>query len=226
MVTVLSLFIGAWLCAVCWGVYVLVGKSLTRSYVGSPVHHRTEAEAKEYLKQAEQELAQMPDVSNNSSRTDLMTISSELGEIARDYPEMPEVWTISGKAINKNLGAAAAAHSPDCGSDAATASQTGTPKLSQNGVFAKYRDCTLTLGDQPGIESSDHASAPVRSTTGLLQLQNVHVIYRGGRLPPMETFACVHCTFDVELKGPPPKEGQSLVRGVLTLGSDNFAINL
>jgi hypothetical protein len=82
----------------------------------------TEAEAHAYLNQAEQKLAHMPDAPDESSRFELMSISAKIGEIAKKYPDMPQVWTVAATAIDKHLGASMATpRSPACGTEPTTA---------------------------------------------------------------------------------------------------------
>jgi hypothetical protein len=90
----------------------------------------------------------------------------------------------------------------------------------------RYKNCTLTLENEPGITRKGRTGVVVTDGSGLLQLENVHLIYHGGPFPPAEFVAFVNCTFDVRLNETPPISGQSLVRGILTLGSDNFAVNI
>ncbi|HWE85800.1 MAG TPA: hypothetical protein VG267_12710 [Terracidiphilus sp.] len=51
-------------------------------------------------------------------------------------------------------------------------------------------------------------------------------VYLCGPLPRIDTFACVECTFDVQLQQLPPGQRRSLIRGVLQAGSNHFSIGV
>jgi hypothetical protein len=217
LIAALSLVAIAWVGAVFWAIQTLLGRAISsrQSIVGT--HHMSEAEARVYLAKADADLAHIPQSSHENSEDHLMEISSHVAEIAREYPDMPGVWRIAGIAIDKRFPLSSGAPpTAACGTRPAVGPQPGLPVQTHPGVFEHFRDCRFEL---------DRAS-PETKPISLLQLQNVHVIYRGGRFSRMQTFACVNCTFDVQLNAPPDGEGRSLVRGILAYGSDNFAIGI
>lgn len=217
LIAALSLFAIAWVGAVFWAIQTLIGRAIARRPSTMPMHQMSEAEARAYLEKADADLAHMPQSHRENSEDHLMEISSQVAEIAREYPDMPDVWRIAGIAIDKRFPLASGAlPGAACGAKPSVGPRSGLPVQTQPGVFAHYRDCRLEL---------DSATAEAKPIN-LLQLQNVHVVYRGGHFSRMQTFACVNCTFDVQLNAPPAGEGRSLVRGILAYGSDNFAIGI
>lgn len=98
----------------------------------------------------------------------------------------------------------------------------------QIGAAAGWNPERLRRGPDGNLDECSRHCPGTSEPAGfkLLQLHNVRVIYRGGPVPHMQTFACVDCTFDVQLRQAPPGQARSLVRGILSLGSENFSINV
>jgi len=225
LIAVLSAAVLTWLLCVFWGASVLVKRGIQNSAGAGPVHHRSEEEARAYLKHAEGQLARMPDGTPKDSGAELLEISANVYDIAREYPDIPSVWRVAGMAIDKRFGGTKQNTSgARCGTDPGKVLRSGPTDRFETAEFVTYQDCTIDLDGM--IHGRDEEAGPAagKPTPQILELHNVHVIYRGGRLQHMDTLACVDCTFDIQVNQDPPGPGRSLVRGVLQAGSENFSV--
>jgi hypothetical protein len=227
LIAVVSVVVLAWVWGVFWGVCVLLKRVGQDSAGIARMPPMSEDQAKAYLKDAEVKLARLPDGTPTGDHPELSTISTTVHDIAKDYPEMPGVWKVAGMAIDKRLGGTkGGANAVVCGTDPATVHRAGPTDRFQNSDFVTFQDCTIELDGLIHDNEEKTMPTPDKTREHVLQLHNVHVIYRGGPVPRMATFACDACTFDMQILQPPHGQARSLMRGVLELGSQNFSIEV
>jgi hypothetical protein len=89
-----------------------------------------------------------------------------------------------------------------------------------------FSNCTLVL-DAPEIfefSRAGDALAKLRSTPAnksvvpFYQLQNVHIVYRGGPTIPPGLIICLECTYDIRSSGKPPSQVRALTEKLLAAG--------
>lgn len=140
------------------------------------------------------------------------------------HPEIGEGWAASGQLISyrsSNI-APQSGSLPNCFDAPYAPSPDRAPHGDLNVQY--FRGCTFIIDDQAGYEKSKAfqqfiAQLPSHPETMavVLNLENVHVVYRGGPLiGPLTTVFFKNCTFDFNLPTTPPDPGKHLIRALLT----------
>lgn len=194
-------------------------------YVRFNAHEPVE-QTKDYLAKVQHQMNTPPLRDNQSDEPDMVMLSAAVYRRAIEYPDLPEVWTTAAAVINRRSQHNAKAITPICEEDASTTAQVGSSSKLKSVAFTTYENCAISLdGDGSAIRKT-RRSAVRYTTRDVLELKDVHVIYRGGPPPAITIFSCVRCTFDVQLHSIPPARGKSFIRGLLMAYSENFAIEI
>jgi hypothetical protein len=152
----------------------------------------------------------------------ILKLSYALRSVLKVYPELPEAWQAAGSLITSRARPTAPVPSEICGKEYKR--DTNSPDLTSVGheVLPKYTNCTIVLDEAPQIVNSNplfdkRQSARYANGTRrpLLCLQNAHVVYKGGEILPVDGIACVDCTFEFDVRFPPPQRGRTLMRALL-----------
>ena len=197
-----------------------------RAYELAPAHESVE-QTRAFLVLVESEIHRLPPNQGQSDAIKMMELSGAVYQRAITNPELPEVWKVAALVINRRSKRDSKANTAICGGESGAKLRSRSGDQFQRVASTAYQNCTISLDDDGRAIKEENRRSRASTPTGrLLQLQNVHVIYRGGALLPITTLGCVECTFEVDLQDTPPPRGKSLIRGLLMAYSDNFAINI
>lgn len=158
----------------------------------------------------------------------LEALSGAVSQVLKKDDSLPEGWQAAGQLISYRTQVSTSPNLGYCVSRPWTQTfQTGSDdedasKLPQ-GAFRvseiKFHDCTLVLDDVSSFENSDADRWAMRATPRkkvvVLELYNVHVVYRGGAVVPVDSVLFSDCTFEFQTLSPPPATGQQLTKSLL-----------
>jgi hypothetical protein len=181
---------------------------------------------REFLARIQKEISSLSENGSESNNPKLMMISSELRTIATVHPELPELWQTAGATINRRSETYAGGELGKCGEEPKTFSRQFSPDSFENVSLVSYRNCIISLDDDLQVYLKNRGALKKRGTRAMLELHGAHVLYKGRAMLPLDTISFVNCTFDFELDSSPSPLGRSLVRGILSEMSDNFAIEI
>jgi hypothetical protein len=104
------------------------------------------------------------------------------------------------------------------------------PSFNSRRNVMKVDSCTLFIDDVKKFNDSEfgkhfHAEVAAGVTDILiLDLTNVHIVYRGGETIPYSALHCENCTYSFEAPIVPPSRGQILIHGALIASNGNLDI--
>lgn len=149
-------------------------------------------------------------------------LSSALSDVVQKNPTLPEAWKAASELISYRTSEAIASSSAQCDGPESIGSIDPNDHFDPNNItipVAVYRNCTMDIGDIAGYQNGKLSNA-VRSIGKkdvyfTLALDHVHVIYRGGPVIPVALFVFSNCSFDFQLNGPPPPQGERITKTLL-----------
>lgn len=150
-----------------------------------------------------------------------MALSTAVARVIHNDPQIPEAWEAASALISFRFSNHEPIKSVPCGS---SPENIMIPPLDpQHSLFEqgiRYHDCTVTLDDALEIiDSKDYKlmSKPIQPLWRFgIVFQNVHVIYRGGKVLPANVFVFSNCTFEFQMNIPPSApSGRSLTSTLL-----------
>ena len=147
----------------------------------------------------------------------ILKLSYALRSVLEVYPELTEAWHAAGSLVTSR----AMLNGPALEACGKTGRNSSDLILNENGFLSNYANCTIALDDAPQIANSSPPFDMRRPSThgharrSMLALKSVHVIYRGGEILPVDRIACMDCTFEFDLRFPPPRRGRSFMQALL-----------
>jgi hypothetical protein len=152
----------------------------------------------------------------------ILKLSIGLLRVIDANPELPKAWQAAGSIITFRTASNVLEDSEICGKVGMTRTGDSDFVSGNSDLLPEFRNCTIALDDAPQIvranplfsrhRMSQYANGVRRP---MLRLRNVHVIYRGGELLPVDAIACIDCKFEFDLHSAPPRRGRSLMRVLL-----------
>jgi hypothetical protein len=149
----------------------------------------------------------------------VQALSAAVSKIVKDQPNLPEAWQTAAALVSYRSPTKTAPVPNDCSGEQ-------NPVLMQGllrGVDTMlrglhYDDCTVVLDEDFAARVANVLPQiyPNYQARTVLKFNRVHVIYRGGRLPPADELLFVKCTFDFKFAGAPHPTGESLTQTLLT----------
>jgi hypothetical protein len=179
-------------------------------------------QARQFLAEARLRIQQFRLETTELDHSKLMEISFNIYLRAIAHPELPEVWQTAASVIDKRSGQNA--NRMTCGTDSFTIVSQGDRDQFEGAPIVSYQNCTISLDGGEFVAAKNRRTPIKNRKDTMLELKNVHVVYRGGPFPQVNIFSCVECTFDVQLQGIPPPRGRSFIRGLLMSDFSNFSI--
>jgi hypothetical protein len=181
-------------------------------------------QTKQFLARVELQIQQLHPGMSELDQSKLTAISAEVYQRAILHPELREVWITAASVIDKR--SKQNSNVTACGLEPFTTAQHASPDSFENVSIVSFQDCVLSLDGDEFVTTRVRRAAAKNPKNTMMELDNVHVVYRGGALPPFTTLSCVGCTFDVQLQDSPPLRGRSFVRGLLMSDFTNFSVGI
>lgn len=163
---------------------------------------------------------------NEGDRAEMTAISARLYQLAVKHPEIAEVWKTAARVINMRSGSDSTRGASICGSTPSTMPNDGVPDKFESLALVSYRNCEISLDGDDFVMARNRRAAIKNPKDAMLELNNVHVIYRGGHFPRVTMFTCTECTFEIRLQEIPPPRGRSFIRGLLFSDFNNLSIGI
>jgi hypothetical protein len=166
----------------------------------------------------------------------IKALSGAVAQVTRSDPEMQETWQAAAQLINFRVPSTSIPSTP-CfrGPRPADTSPSSPPNsaLTVYDITIAVKDCTFNLDDTEDVVKQDEAQiskaasslSPVVSFRIVFRFQHVHLIYRGGTLPPIvNLYVFRDCTFDWQLPTVPTASGQKITQQLLEAENPSYVI--
>jgi len=106
------------------------------------------------------------------------------------------------------------------------------PTVNSRRMAIEVGHCTLFIDDVEAFDQSEfgkHFHAEVAEGVTdimVLVLNNVHIVYRGGKTIPYSAIHCDNCTYSFQAPIAPPSQGKALIRGALLAYNGNLDLHV
>lgn len=153
------------------------------------------------------------------------TLASAVAQVVQHKPDLPEAWQTAAALVSYRAVASKPIEPKECTTQLKIL-QAAITRDSQKITYygEAYEDCTVILDGASISEVFRNVPNSMHIPPGapsILKFTHVHVIYRGGTIPPANLLIFLSCTFEFQLNTQPQPSGQELTQTLLTANNIN-----
>lgn len=149
----------------------------------------------------------------------LHAFALSVSKLIAQRPDFPEAWQAAAQLVSYRR-----AGTPGQNGCDGPAAITAVDSDRQQQVVLNFHDCEIALDD---FLAGEDAGALPADSRAVLELKNVHVIYRGGLIAHIRSIVLSNCSFDFEMDRSPSPPGLLLTETLLSAEDiRNVTVNL
>ena len=149
-------------------------------------------------------------------------LSDAVATVLKSQPELASGWNAAAELVSYSTFRPEQPYSASCINAKGATRRITSDAVGSIWQITEWKDCTLYL-DAPETLGDIPPSAGIIKS--VLDLQNVRIVYRGGKIPDIYQLKLQSCVFDFQLSEPPPIPARRLTVQLLattTPGSANI----